>query len=112
MKILYSNKPVDTDDFDKDVSFANPDYFEAPNTNADEVAIIGDYPDIVQAYKDLKIDVKVLDDDVEDLDDARVLKIAEYIIKNEIKKLTTADAIKAGLDATGDEIKQAFASLK
>lgn len=61
MKLFYTNKPVDKDDFDRDVQFANPDYFERVNSQAKEVAVLGDYPNIVKAYKDVDIKVKVIE---------------------------------------------------
>ena len=42
-------------------------------------------------------------------DPVDIEKLAEYIIENSLEKLKVADAKKAGFDATGDEIKEAFA---
>lgn len=61
MKLFYTNKPVDKNDFDRDVQFANPDYFERVNSQAKEVAVLGDYPNIVKAYKDVDIKVQVIE---------------------------------------------------
>ena len=62
MKILYTTGQINKDDFDRDFIFANPDYFGEPKSNVSEVGIIGDYPNIVEAYEGLGIKVEVVND--------------------------------------------------
>ncbi|WP_341667353.1 Ish1 domain-containing protein [Alcaligenes sp. SDU_A2] len=75
MKILYTTQatiPVPEGAF---VAVRNPIYFRGPENGAEEVAIMGHFPEIVAAYKALDVPVHVVPDgerDEVDVDPAQM----------------------------------------
>ncbi|TGV06468.1 hypothetical protein E4695_13005 [Alcaligenaceae bacterium 429] len=57
MKILYTTKHQD---IPAGLSVRNPQYFEKPEQGVKAVYVDGDYPNIVQAYQGLGVDVEVV----------------------------------------------------
>ncbi|PHN28964.1 CTP synthase [Pseudomonas sp. ICMP 561] len=56
MELVYSNQ---RGDFDPNKRYRNPDLFRNVERGVTKVTVVGDYPEIVDAYKALEIDVEV-----------------------------------------------------
>jgi hypothetical protein len=59
MRLIYSRSPHPV--MDEDCTYQNPRFFTVPDENAKSVVVVGDFPEIVDAYKALGIDVEALD---------------------------------------------------
>jgi hypothetical protein len=56
MELVYSNQ---RGDFDPNKRYRNPDLFRNVERGVTKVTVVGDYPEIVEAYKAIEIDVDV-----------------------------------------------------
>lgn len=56
MELVYSNQKTD---FDPNKRYRNPDLFRNVERGVTKVTVVGDYPEIVEAYKALEVDVDV-----------------------------------------------------
>ena len=56
MEFVYSNQKAD---FDPNKRYRNPDLFRNVERGVTKVTVVGDYPEIVDAYKAVEIDVEV-----------------------------------------------------
>lgn len=56
MELVYSNQ---RGDFDPSKRYRNPDLFRNVERGVTKVTVVGDYPEIVDAYKALEVDVEV-----------------------------------------------------
>jgi hypothetical protein len=56
MELVYSNQ---RGDFDPNKRYRNPDLFRNVERGVTKVTVIGDYPEIVDAYKALEVEVDV-----------------------------------------------------
>lgn len=56
MELVYSNQKGD---FDPSKRYRNPDLFRNVERGVTKVTVVGDYPEIVEAYKALDVDVEV-----------------------------------------------------
>lgn len=56
MELVYSNQ---RGDFDPNKRYRNPDLFRNTERGVTKVTVVGDYPEIIDAYKALEIDVEV-----------------------------------------------------
>ncbi len=56
--LIYSTQ---IDGFETGASYSNPEYYRGEVHAADKVTVIGDWPDIVEAYSAKGIEVEVID---------------------------------------------------
>ncbi|PHN61928.1 CTP synthase [Pseudomonas viridiflava] len=56
MELVYSNQ---RGDFDPNKRYRNPDLFRNVERGVTKVTVVGDYPEIVDAYKAVEIDVEI-----------------------------------------------------
>ena len=56
MELVYSNQKAD---FDPNKRYRNPDLFRNVERGVTKVTVVGDYPEIVEAYKALEVAVEV-----------------------------------------------------
>ncbi|QOY68955.1 hypothetical protein [Pseudomonas sp. OST1909] len=56
MELTYSNQ---LNDFDPEKRYRNPEHFDKPEAGVTRVAVIGDWPSVVNAYEAAGIDVSV-----------------------------------------------------
>ncbi|MCU1752153.1 hypothetical protein [Pseudomonas sp. 6D_7.1_Bac1] len=72
MELTYSAQKTD---FDPDKRYRNPEYFERPEAGATKVTVVGDWPDVVEAYRAAKVDLEIVDahgDDGAETDPAKM----------------------------------------
>lgn len=62
MKILYTTQAAIPVPEGASVAVRNPIYFRGPESGAEEVAVMGDFPEIVAAYEALDVPVHVVPD--------------------------------------------------
>lgn len=60
MKILYTSKAALAMPEGAPVAVRNPIYFRGPESGAEEVAVMGEFPEIVAAYEALDVPVHVV----------------------------------------------------
>lgn len=58
MELIYSTQ---SSGFDPDKRYRNPEHFDRPETGVTSVLVVGEWPKVVDAYKDAGVDVAVKD---------------------------------------------------
>lgn len=97
MELIYS---VQKSDFDPQKRYRNPEHFERPEAGVTSVLVVGEWPNVVDAYENVGVEVAVKDV-------ARVLFVGAGDNKAELEELIgklriesdTVRAVIDGLDA-------------
>ncbi|MGC5702971.1 hypothetical protein J4P02_22450 [Pseudomonas sp. NFXW11] len=58
MELTYS---AQTTDFDPDKRYRNPQYFDRPEAGVTKIVVVGQWPNVVDAYKALDVEVDIVE---------------------------------------------------
>ena len=100
MELIYSTQ---SSGFDPDKRYRNPEHFDRPETGVTSVLVVGEWPKVVDAYKNAGVDVAVKDV-------ARVLIVGAGV-ESELKDLIDRLNIERDLIVTLIESAEGLAPL-